>query len=244
MDARARSLLERLNTGTSPKPTKLASPETKSIVTASHPNEAPAKSDVPASSQIESPPHGAEAAERRESINDRLVSARQRSCEGSLAPSLDQPEDMLPVENGLSESITQPFVDADAVRETEHSVVVSDGDLGANPEIVAASLGSNDLSPLSDAQDNVSAPPVSSDPTPPQGCAITNEVPSMVTLLPMNPSIPRLQISTDETGQTVLGEGILQIANIHRSFSPYERDVIGASTNYIVYALKGIPGRA
>ena len=55
----------------------------------------------------------------------------------------------------------------------------------------------------------------------------------------MNAHIPRLQTVTDDTGRTVSGEGIEQIANISRTFGHHDRDIIGATTKYIVYALKG-----
>jgi hypothetical protein len=55
----------------------------------------------------------------------------------------------------------------------------------------------------------------------------------------MNTYLPRLQIVTDDVGRTVSGEGIGQIANISRSFGHHDRDIIGATTKYIVYALKG-----
>jgi hypothetical protein len=56
----------------------------------------------------------------------------------------------------------------------------------------------------------------------------------------MNPDLPRLQVTTDKSGRTILGEGVGQIANLARTFGQHDRDIIGATAKYIVYALKGI----
>jgi hypothetical protein len=56
----------------------------------------------------------------------------------------------------------------------------------------------------------------------------------------MNPDLPRLQVTKDKSGRTLVGEGVEQIANLARTFGQHDRDIIGATAKYIVYALKGI----
>ena len=118
--------------------------------------------------------------------------------------------------------------------------VVSDADSGANPEeIPTTPCGSNLSSLVSNGTDTSPDASNIEHSSPTRGRRITNDVPSVVTLSPMRVLIPRLQIITDASGRTFPGDRIRQIANLARAFGLHDCDIIGATTKYIVYALKG-----
>jgi len=248
MDAHARSLLERLNTSSSPKPLpkpSVTTPEPKNIVAASpsdHKDIGKKAQEEPISPQTERPTHATiEQTEATMSVKDLLVSARHRSRETSAAPSSHSTEDTHRTESSSSETVTQQSVSQlhpVAAKDDRH--IISDGDSSANPEeIPTTPCGSNNSSLVSNGTDNSRDTPTAGYPSPPRGHCITNEIPSVVTLSPMAVLIPRLQITTDSSGRTFAGDGIEQIANIGRTFGLYDRNIIDATTNYIVYALKG-----
>jgi len=246
MDAHARSLLERLNTSSSPKPVPKPSvtPETKNAGAASPLDDKDIGKSVQEgniSLQPQRPTHATiEQAEATMSVKDLLVSARHRSRETSVAPSSHSTEDTHPTESSSSETVTQQTVSRLhplSAKDDRH--IVSDGDSSANPEEIPTTPGSNHSSLASNGTDNSRDTPTVGHSSPPRGYRITNDVPSIVTLSPMRVLIPRLQITTDPSGRTFPGDGIEQIANLTRTFGLHDRDIIGATTKYIVYALKG-----
>lgn len=248
MDAHARSLLERLNTSPA-KPSKLSTPETKTIGT-------PVPVDIKLSSSsghdaLSSPQNQRlthaklEEPEATMSVKDLLVSARHRSRETSLAPNSNSTEDTHPTESSRSDTVV-PYSSSclyPLAAKDDGNIVIhtSDGDSSANPEEVPTTpCGSNNSSTVSNEAEKRPHSPGIVYRNPPQGRRIVNDVPSVVTLSPMKPDIPRLQITTDSSDRTFAGEGIEQIANLARTFGLYDRDIIGATTKYIVYALKGM----
>ena len=249
MDAHARSLLERLNTSSSPKPLKLSTPETKTIATPvpvdiklSSSN----RHDTPNSPQNQRLTHATlEEPEATMSVKDLLVSARHRSRETSVAPNSNSTEDTHPTESSPADTVV-PYSSSRlhplAAKDDGNIVIhTSDGDSSVNPEEMPTTpCGSNNSSTVSNGAEKQPHSPDIVHRSPPQGRRIVNDVPSVVTLLPMKPDIPRLQITTDSSECTFSGEGIGQIANIARTFGLYDRDIIGATTKYIVYALKGM----
>jgi hypothetical protein len=232
MDAHARSLLERLNTSSSPKPLKLSTPETKTIAT-------PVPVDIKVSSS-----NGHDTPNSPQ--NQRLTHATlDRSRETSVAPNSNSTEDTHPTESGPADTVVRysssrlhPLAAKDDGNIAIHT---SDGDSSVNPEEMPTTpCGSNNSSTVSNGAEKQPHSPGIVHRSPPQGRRIVNDVPSVVTLFPMKPDLPRLQITTDSSECTFAGEGIGQIANIARTFGLYDRDIIGATTKYIVYALKGI----
>ena len=247
MDAHARSLLERLNTS-SPKPLKAPTPETKIIATPVSMDNTPTASsshEAPIPSQNQRPTHATlDEPEATMSVKDLLVSARHRSRETSLAPSSQSTEDPHPTEINSTDTVIQlsssrlhPLTAKD-----DRNIVVStsDGDSSAKEELPTTPGGSNNSSIVSTSAENLRDPSVDIYLNPPQGRRIINDIPSSVTLSPMKPNIPRLQTTTDSAGRSFPGEGIGQIANLSRTFGLHDRDIIGATTKYIVYALKGM----
>ena len=248
MDAHARSLLERLNTTSSPKPLKSPTPETKTTATTvSMDNKSTASSgrETPISPQNQRPTHATlEEPEATMSVKDLLVSARHRSRETSLAPHSHSTEDTHPTEINSTDTVIQhsscrlhPLSAKD-----DRNIVVntSDADSSAKEELPTTPGGSNNSSIVSNSAEKLRDHSVDVHLNPPQGRRIINDVPSIVTLSPMNPDIPRLQITTDSASRSFPGEGIEQIANLTRTFGLHDRDIIGATTKYIVYALKGV----
>ena len=202
--------------------------------------------DDPISPQTQRPTHATvEQPEATMSVKDLLVSARHRSRETSVAPSSHSTEDTHPTESSSSETVTQQTVSRlHPLTAKDDRHIISDGDSSANPEeIPTTPSGSNNSSLVSNGTGNSRDLPTTDHSFPPRGHRIPNEVPSVVTLSPMRVLIPRLQITTDPSGRTFLGDGIEQIANIARTFGLYDRDIIGATTKYIVYALKGTPSQ-
>ena len=248
MDAHARSLLERLNTSSSPKPLKLSTSETKAIATSVSTEIKPSTTTINDASmpfQVHLANHATlEESEATMSVKDLLVSARHRSRETS-PPSSNFTEDTHPAESSSSDTVVQPpssRIHRLPVKDDRKIVVhTSDGDSSANPEEMPSTpCGSNNSSLISNGAENNSNSQGAVSSNPPPGRRIINDVPSIVTLSSMKPDIPRLQNRTDPTGRTFPGDGIRQIAHLARSFGLYDRDIIGATTKYIVYALKGM----
>jgi len=251
MDAHARSLLERLNTSTSPKVSKTSTPEPKSTITppaveSKDSEERKRASPVPYASHQTSLSSPAIAAnpESTMSVKDLLVSARHRSRESTENDAgLAIPETTM---NGASGAIQSVPRDPDETIATttgkdDPKLVIntSDGDSsGVLEEMPSTPGGSNNSSLVSSGSDS-RAVPETAPLHRPQGVRVSCDGPSVVTLPTMNAQIPRLQTTTDVSGRTFSGEGIEQIANISRTFGPHDRDIIGATTKYIVYALKG-----
>lgn len=176
------------------------------------------------------------------SLKELLVSAaRHRSSANSAVPSSNSTEYANPTESSSEETVLhrpQSHHNIPAKSESYFAVNTSDGDSSANLEIPTTPSGSHNSSVVSNRAERMEdTPPTHS--SSPQGLRIFHDVPSIVMLSPMKPQIPRLQIVTDSTGRSFPGEGILQIAIISRTFGANERDIIGATTKYIVYALKG-----
>lgn len=236
MDVHARSLLERLNTSTSPKPIKSSStPEAMPSVAAA-PEDVqggPPSPPSPSNRLFKQPSIG--ETEDAMSLKDLLDSARQRSRESSvnavqhLQPNSTETFVQVPP----SPSIT---VKHDHDGASQLSDGASSGNVG---EVFATPSGSNNSSVVSNAEDSPRRKAVSVTQTSPQGCRIPSIVSALTTLPPMKPHLPRLQIRTDSNGRTFTGEGIEQIANLARTFGVYDREIIGATSKYIVYALKG-----
>jgi hypothetical protein len=246
MDAHARSLLERLNTPSSPKPLKSPTFETKTIATTvSMDNKSTTSSghETPISPQNQRPTHATlDEPEATMSVKDLLVSARHRSRESSLVPSSHSIEDTHPTETSSIDTVIQessclhPLSTKDG---GNIAVNTSDGDSSAKEELPTTPGGSNNSSIVSNNAEKLRDHSVDVRLYPPQGRRIINDIPSIVTLPSMKPDIPRLQITTDSAGRSFPGEGIEQIANLARTFGLHDRDIIGATTKYIVYALKG-----
>lgn len=253
MDQHARSLLERLNTSASPKASKTSIPEPKTSVS---PPAAEAKdfedfksiSPAPnvASQTRSSPrasPHGNEAAM---SIKDLLVSARHRSRETSAEndANLSDPATTMNsagAANGSApKDLDKGFTTTPGKAEQKLVINTSDGDSsGVAEEMPTTPGGSNNSSLASSGVASHDAPGISSL-NRPQGVRMSCDGPSLFILPTTHAHMPRLQTITDDNGNTYTGEGIEQIANISRAFGHHDRDVIGATTKYIVYALKGI----
>lgn len=247
MEAHARSLLQRLNTSASPNPTKSPTPEAKPIAT---PISADSKTSETGpqitviSSPMQRPTQATlEGPDAIMSLKNLLVSARQRSRESSITQIPPSGEESHPTGSSSSETATQrpdSRLGPTSPNHTRHAVVnASDGETSANPEEMPSTpSGSKTSSLVSNGMEHLQE--TSHQARPPYGLRITNDVPSIVTLPFMKPHIPRLQIKTDDEGHTFPGDGIGHIANLSRTFDLYDRDIIGATTNYIVYALKGL----
>jgi hypothetical protein len=243
MEAHARSLLERLNTASSPKSSpKSSTPEPKWLAAplAVHPTTEHSQ-DSPVSTLNQRSTH--DDPEDSMSLKDRLVLARHHSRERSTERQAHLPDNSatIGIQNTDVEGVhsdSQP--EPNSIKEHHHTVLnTSDGDSIINAaESPTSRSGSNDSSVVSNgvekANGNISHP------DPLYGLRIVNNDPSIVSLPIMKSQIPRLQINTDSGGRIFPGEGIEQIANLVRSFSHYDRDIISATAKYIVYALKGI----
>jgi hypothetical protein len=248
MDAHARSLLERLNTTSSPKPLKSPTSETKRIATPVSMDNIPTAGSghkTPISAQNQRPTHATlEEPEATMSVKDLLVSARHRSRETSLAPSSHSTEDTHPTETNSTDTVIQDSssrLHPLSAKGVSNIVLhTSDGDSSAKEELPTTPGGSNNSSTVSSSAEKSCDLSVDVHLNPPQGHRVINNVPSIVTLSPMKPNVPRLQITTDSAGRSLPGDGIEQIANLARTFSLHDRDIIGATTKYIVYALKGM----
>jgi hypothetical protein len=249
MDAHARSLLELLNTSASRKVSKsstsgtetVATPVPTDVVTSGVPGQV-----IQISPQTQRPIHATlEEPEATMSVKDLLVSARQRSREDSPAPSAHSKDNA--DSSGLHSSETAvlhspTFVDPPRAKE-DCNVMVNTSDCYASvnqEEIPTTPGGSNNSSLVSNCTGGSHNMPETSHLSRFQGVRIVNDVPSIVTLPPMKTDIPRLQITTDSSGRAFPGEGIEQIANLARAFGVYDREIISATTKYIVYALKGM----
>lgn len=245
MEAHARSLLERLNTASSPKPlSKSATPEPKSLASPftvdtrkdSSPNPSISSVNLNADRDVLDGP------EATMSVKDLLVSARHRSREQSVeahASLADNSEanDARHTDAEARHSETPPIAPVD--KESQPAVInTSDGDSSANHEDLPTTPSGSNNSSIASISANISQT-VTVNKSSPQGFRIVNDVPSIVTLPHVKSEIPRLQFNSDSSGRLFPGDGIEQIANLARSFGLYDRDVIGATTKYIVYALKG-----
>jgi hypothetical protein len=184
-----------------------------------------------------------EGPEESMSLKDLLVSARHQSRNPSDGD----------ISHSQSNDITKSKSPEPVVQHDSHhhgvttpngrklAVNTSDGDSSANPEEMPTTpSGSNHSSLVSQDADIPLAVAVTGKSSTPLGLRIVNESPSVVALSSMKPYLPRLQVATDDTGRTMLGEGVQQIANLARSFGQHDREIIGATVKYIVYALKGI----
>ena len=255
MDSHARSLLDRLNYG-SPKPPKTpTAPETKVAEAVSLSTPENKESQFQSGSQSPSPPpekRGLPATLQTEAsikLNDMLMTARQRSRETSSA----SPSNSASLNEGASEAnssdtvipplapstrAVNPLTEKD---EQQNVVNTSDGDSSAvAEEMLTTPAGSNISSIVSNGTYNSMEASIPASDDTPQGVRIVNDVPSIVSLAASKSEIPRLQITTDASGRaTFVGEGIEHIANLSRSFGAYDRHIIGATSKYIVYALKG-----
>jgi len=180
-------------------------------------------------------------------LNDMLMTARQRSRETPDASA----SNLTNTNGGSSEAnssdtvipppstlVVNPLTEKD-----EHPIIIntSDGDSSAvAEEMLSTPAGSNISSIVSNGTDNSIEVPIAAAEETPQGIRIVNDVPSIVALAATKSEIPRLQIRADDKGKaTFVGEGIGHIANLSRSFGAYDRHIIGATSKYIVYALKG-----
>jgi hypothetical protein len=244
MEAHARSLLERLNTTSSPKPlSKSSTPEPKWLAAplAVHPiKESSQDSHISTLNQL-STDDMLDDPEDSMSVKDLLVSARHRSRETSTEAHAHLADNS--ADNGIQHTdIEDPHSGSQpesTSKKDNHEAVLdtSDGDSIANPESPTTPSASNNSSLVSNGAENSDGP--ISHPDPPHGLRIVNSAPSIVSLPHMKCQIPRLQINTDPSGRTFTGEGIEQIANLVRSFGHYDRDIISATSKYIVHALKG-----
>jgi hypothetical protein len=235
MDAHARSLLERLNTSTSPKPLKSSSatPEQKSVVTSPS-----AETQVfqPSPTSRLSKSSIGESEDAAMSVKDLLDSARQRSRESSHVGIQHAPSNST---EAVVETTSLPC--STAKPEPDEVVHLSDGASSGNAEeTFATPSGSNKSSVVSNTEESLRKKSGSGgQASPPPGRRIPSTVSSLITLLPSPADLPRLQIKIDSAGRTFVGDGIEQIANLARTFGVYDREIIGATSKYIVYALKG-----
>jgi hypothetical protein len=244
MEAHARSLLERLNTTSSPKPlSKSSTPEPKWLAAPLpvHPiRESSQDSHISTLNQL-STDDMLDDPEDSMSVKDLLVSARHRSRETSTEAHAHLADNS--ADNGIPHTdVEDPHSDSQpesTLKKDIHETVLdtSDGDSIANPESPTTPSASNNSSLISNGAENSDGTISHLDP--PHGLRIVNSAPSIVSLPHMKSQIPRLQINTDPSGRTYPGEGIEQIANLVRPFGRYDRDIISATAKYIVYALKG-----
>jgi hypothetical protein len=235
MDAHARSLLERLNTSASPKPLKSSSatPEPKSVVTS--PSAETQVFQPSPTSRLSKSTIG-ESEDAAMSVKDLLDSARQKSRESSHVGIQHAPSNSTQTvveTTSLPSPTTKPEPD-----EVTH---LSDGASSGNAEeTFATPSGSNNSSVVSNTEESLRKKSGSGGQAlGPPGRRIPSNVSSLITLLPSPADLPRLQIKTDSAGRTFVGDGIEQIANLARTFGVYDREIIGATSKYIVYALKG-----
>jgi len=247
MDAHARSLLERLNTS-SPKSIFKVSITAKEEIASTDPLE-PNDSGKTVPEAVISPGTQRSASANIEQpdastpVKDLLVAARhrQRSRETSACSSSHSTDDTYPTEVGSPGTVTLKGgsqIHPVSAKDDLHGV--SDADSTANPEGIPTSpSGSTRSSLLSNATDKSRDASNSVQYSNPCGHRIIHDVPSVVTLSPMGVLVPGLQILTDVGGRTIPGDRIRQIANLQRTFGHHDRDIIGATTKYIVYALKG-----
>lgn len=253
MDSHARSLLERLNTSVSPKVSKAPTPEAKASpsLPAHESKDADSSETMPPSLSTPRPNQRSSSAalqglDATMSVKDLLVSARHRSRETSENDSNIANPPTAPNNTGAADGsiATDPNNSITAVSEVGSRKLVintSDGDSsGLAEEMPTTPGGSNNSSLASSGGPSRNVSETASS-TQPQGVRVNCAGPSLVMLPRMNPHLPRLQNVTDDTGRIVSGEGIGQIANISRTFGHHDRDIIGATTKYIVYALKGVP---
>lgn len=249
MEAHALSLLQRLNTSASPKVSKPSASEAEKIATPVRPDiiTSGVLGQVTSTSlQEQRPIHATlEETEATMSVKDLLVSARHRSRDASLAPSAYSTDNthsrIHPSEADVQHS---PALPNPSPAKGDHHIMVNTSDCYSSinqEEMPTTPGGSNNSSLVSNCTDNLHGMPEASRLSRFQGLRIVNDVPSVLTLPPMKTDLPRLQIITDSSGRVFPGEGIEQIANLARTFSIYDREIIGATTDYIVYALKGMP---
>jgi hypothetical protein len=243
MEAHARSLLERLNTTSSPKAlSKASTPEPKWLAAPLpvHPiKQSSPDSHISTLNQLPTDDM-LDDSEDSMSVKDLLVSARHQSRETSAEAyahlddnSADNGIQRKDVEDPHSDSQPEPTSKKD---NHEVGLDTSDGDSIANPESPTTPASNNSF-PVSNGAENSDGSISHLDP--PHGLRIVNSAPSIVSVPHMKYQIPRLQINTDPSGRTFPGEGIEQIANLVRSFGHHDRDIISATAKYIVYALKG-----
>jgi hypothetical protein len=252
MDSHTRSLLDRLNTSVSPKVSKAPTPEAKASpsLPADESKDVDSSETMPPSLSTprpnqRSPGAALQGLEATMSVKDLLVSARHRSRETSENDSNIANPPTAPNTGAGDGSIeTDPNSSINAVSEAASrklAINTSDGDSsGLAEEMPTTPGGSNNSSLASSGGPSRNVSETASS-TRPQGVRVNCAGPSLVMLPRMNPHLPRLQNVTDDTGRIVAGEGIGQIANISRTFGHHDRDIIGATTKYIVYALKGVP---
>ena len=176
------------------------------------------------------------------SVKDLLNSARQRSRETSAETesATEHPQSGESEAKHPSTQLESSSTPIPAEKPSRPAVNISDGETSANPEEMPTTpSGSHKSSGESAGAETL--PETHDEPSKaPNGLYIVNDVPSIVTLPSIEAEIPRLQITTDAEGRTCMGEGIEQIANLQRTFSVFDRDVISATIKYIVYALKGM----
>jgi len=236
MDAHARSLLGRLNTSASPRPLKSSSIP-----------DSPTTSATPAPGVVQNAPsaHSPRLSTKQPnigesedgmSVKDLLDSARQRSRESSHA-GLESVQFISAEPSAAAASSPSIATKIDQDGPPQLSDGCSSGNADDTFETPIA--GSIDSSVVSNTDDCPRAKSGSEAPAPPQGRRIPPKVSELIILSPMKPDLPRLQIGTDSSGRTFSGDGIEQIANLARTFGVYEREIIGATNKYIVYALKG-----
>jgi hypothetical protein len=245
MEAHARSLLERLNTASSPKPlSKSATPEPIPLASPFAVDTRKELSlDTPISTESRSANRDVlDGPEATMSVKDLLVSARHRSREQSVEANPRLADNSAANDTHHTDpeaKQSEPPTNAPRIKENHGAGLnTSDGDSSANPEdLPTTPSASNNSSVVSNGAEISHNGTVNTNS--PQGLRIVNNIPSIVTLPQMKSHIPRLQFNSDASGHTFPGEGIEQIANLARSFGHYDRDVIGATTKYIVYALKG-----
>jgi len=236
MDAHARSLLERLNTSASPKPLKPSSIPDPPMTSAS--SAAVTFQNVPSSPSTRPLTKQAKIGESEDavSVKDLLDSARQRSRETSHA-SLEpvqfkstEPSAAAPSSLSITTKIDQ-----------DGPPHLSDGGSSGNQDEVfeTPTAGSNDSSVVSNPEDSPRTKSGAEGQPPPQGRCIPQNISALITLSPMKPDLPRLQMGNDSNGRPFTGDGIEQIAILARTFGVYDREIIGATSKYIVYSLKG-----
>jgi hypothetical protein len=240
---------------TSPKPTP-PGPSTKSSVIATGGKNENNKAHSPTQSvtektQLPGPlPSSSPSGQAAQSLKDLLLSARiiSRGSSGAQSPAQPPPTEtesaslQTTVEHSLETVISGAPKD-------EGSILVntSDGD-SSHPAQPPSDPVSQDLSPspMSNAfEDSQEKYTLASQTVPQsqsglQGLAIAYDGPSVVHLEPINSIIPNLQAVQNENEEVSLGDGIHLIANVARKFAAYDREMIGATTKYIAYALRGI----
>jgi hypothetical protein len=239
MDAHARSLLDLLNTSSSPKYSKLSTPEKSATPTPVTKNSDKSEEQKTPISLLSRTSHnGLEGPDASLSLKDLLLSARksrETSAEAEMAP--EQPksgeEDIRSYPTNL-EANSAPPLEENSPQAILHT---SDGETSEHhEEIPTTPSGSNKSSIVSTVTEAASDPIKHTSSL--TGYYINDDVPSSIMLPPIDEQIPRSDISADGEECTYMGLKVKPIANIPRTFSSDAWDVISATTNYIAYTLE------